>query len=473
MRSTKVVFSIVTLSVAVFSSVVDAHPVEEGVSLKGAHYDGHVGEVSPGGVPMEPLSNIRCEDGFAGIFPCKKVDLMSFTPLPMLEATQVSDVWGWEDPETGMQLAIVSSYEGTAFIDVTDGFNPRYLGTLQSEVPGVFGNIWGDIRVYQNVAYIGSEAVDFETFDGYGMQIVDLTQFRGVTQPIEVAQAGQIDDFLNSHNISLNTTSGRLYVAGAMGGLSVCTVEPPHGAHEIVNGNGGAIIYDVATNPLSPTPIGCLNEDGYTHDLQCVTYHGPDADYQGHEICFASNEDHLTIFDATDPASPTILARVKAYDIPYFEEGADFPNYYHHQGWISEDHRLFYLGDELDELGGGNENRTTFIWDMRNLDAPRLIGGHEQRDNAIDHNMFVQDGLLYQSNYSDGLSIFSTHNARHGKLLLRGHFDVFPADDRREFYGTWGNYPFFGDGKVVVTSMDEGVFVLHSRVKAPPQHCGG
>ncbi|OLT22121.1 hypothetical protein BJF81_13380 [Ornithinimicrobium sp. CNJ-824] len=207
---------------------VSAHPAHDlqnpGTSpLKGRHYDGVVDAVSPGGVPMEAMSDVRCEDGMAGIFPCHKVDLASFTPLTDMESTFVNDLWGWEDDETGLQLAIVGTFEGTAFIDVTDGSNPVYLGTLESQVPGDTGNIWGDVRVYEDTAYIGSEAIDLGTYvpatgelDGFGIQVVDLTQFRGATAPIDVDLTRHIDDVTNSHNISLNEDSGRMYVVGSV-----------------------------------------------------------------------------------------------------------------------------------------------------------------------------------------------------------------------------------------------------------------
>ena len=54
---------------------------------------------------------------------------------------------------------------------------------------------------------------------------------------------------------------------------------------------------------LNPTFAGCFDDDGYTHDVQCVVYSGPDADYTGAEICFASNEDTVTIVDVTDKDS--------------------------------------------------------------------------------------------------------------------------------------------------------------------------
>lgn len=434
-------------------------------TLKGRTYDGVVDAVSPGGVPMEALSDIRCEDGMAGIFPCHKVDLASFTPLPDMEATFVNDLWGWEDDQTGMQLAIVGSFEGTVFMDVTDGSNPVYLGTLESQVPEHSGNIWGDIRVYEDTAYIGSEAIDFDTYvratgelEGFGVQVVDLTQFRGATEPVEVQLTNRIDDVTNSHNISLNEDTGRMYVVGSVYNVQVCGT--PNPGFPVLNGNGGAIVYDVAADPNNPEFLGCLTDDGYTHDIQCVEYSGPDADYTGREICIGSNEDTVTLYDATDPSDPVLIDRLSY--VP--DEQRD--DIYTHQGWLSEDQSFFFLGDELDEINGVVAERSTYIWDMNDLDDARLVGTHTDGNTSIDHNMFVKDSLLYQANYTSGLWIYDTWKKEKGRVKMRGYFDVFPADDRTEFFGAWGTYPYFGDGKVVVSSSDEGVFVLQSRAKS-------
>ena len=48
-------------------------------------------------------------------------------------------------------------------------------------------------------------------------------------------------------------------------------------------------------------------------------------------------------------------------------------------------------------------------------------------------------------------------------LTERGFFDVFPADDDTKFAGTWGNYPWFDDGIVAVSSTEEGLFILKNR----------
>ena len=457
--------AVTVTTVGVGAGAHPAHDFDGGIAapMKGRTYTGIIEDVSPGGVPMEALSDVRCEDGLAGIFPCHKVDLAAFMPLPDVEATFVNDIWGWTDPVSGMQVAIVGSFEGTVFVDVTDGSNPVYLGTLPTPTdPFDFGNIWGDVRVYENTAYVVSEALDFSSYvpatgelDGFGIQIVDLTQFRGATGPITIAEANQLDDVTQSHNVSLNEDSGQMYVVGSVFGLdNPCSVTVP-GAPPVINGTGGAIVYDVASDPVNPSLIGCLNSDGYIHDIQCVVYAGPDADYQGREICIGSNEDTVTLYDVTDIGSPVQLARV-----PYDTAA------YTHQGWLSEDHRYFFLGDELDEYFGAVSERTTYIWDFTDLDAVELIGIHSDGNTSIDHNMFTLDGLLYQSNYTSGLWIYDAWKADQGRVTMRGYFDVFPSDDRTDFFGTWGNYPYFGDGKVVVTSSDEGIFVLQSRAKS-------
>ncbi len=465
------VFLAMIVSLALVAPAADAHDPggDQAEALKGRLYDGRVEDPSPGGVPMEAISGARCKGGVAaGIFPCHKVDLDSFTPLTDVEATFVNDVWGWQDPVSGMQVAIVGSFEGTIFMDVTDGVNPVYLGTLPSPVPDDFRNIWGDIRVHENTAYIGSEAVDFDGYfqsgvaSGHGVQVVDLTQFRGRSAPFEITETARLTDMTNSHNLSLNPETERLYVTGSVFFLNECSTAP---YDDIFNGEGGSIVYDVS-NPNHPVFEGCLDADGYNHDIQCVVYHGPDREFQGREICIGSNEDALTIYEVSDLDNEEILASVKYLDFDYWPDPeAGPPSYYTHQGWLSEDHSYFFLGDELDEYSSGFP-RTTYIWDFADLRNPQVIEAYSDGNESIDHNMFVHRGLLYQSNYTSGLWIYDAWKADKGRLTMRGFFDVFPIDDRTDFFGTWGNYPYFGDGKVIVTSSDEGIFVLNSRAKS-------
>ena len=85
-------------------------------------------------------------------------------------------------------------------------------------------------------------------------------------------------------------------------------------------------------------------------------------EHQGKEICFSSNETALSIGDVSDKENTIALSR------------ADYPNVgYSHQGWLTEDHKYFYMNDELDELQGKVEQTRTLIWDVQDLDDPQLI----------------------------------------------------------------------------------------------------
>ncbi|KAJ9451024.1 hypothetical protein DIPPA_27817 [Diplonema papillatum] len=42
-----------------------------------------------------------------------------------------NDIWGWTDPETGHEIAVVCLGDGTSFVDVTDAENPTVLGYLR------------------------------------------------------------------------------------------------------------------------------------------------------------------------------------------------------------------------------------------------------------------------------------------------------------------------------------------------------
>lgn len=59
----------------------------------------------------------------AGEFPCENIDMLAFIPHRDLTGTTASrgnDMWGWTDPITGAEIAIVCQTDGTTFVDVSD-----------------------------------------------------------------------------------------------------------------------------------------------------------------------------------------------------------------------------------------------------------------------------------------------------------------------------------------------------------------
>ncbi len=436
-RMTAAIAAAVGCLVAMSTQPVVAHPTHDG-SGKEAGFDLVLEDVSPGGVPMERLSDIRCEDQMAGIFPCHKTDLKAFVPLGEMDSIWSNDIWGWTDPQTDREYALVGLYEGTSFVDVTNPSNPTVLGMLPSHTKG---SVWRDIKVYDDHAYVISEAA------GHGMQVFDLTRLRGVTGKQTWTEDGWLGGFGHAHNLALNEDTGHAYIVGAVRDTTACP-----------GVDGGPIIVDLA-DPKNPAIEGCYGADGYTHDVHCVVYHGPDSDYTGREICSASNEDTVTVLDATDPGDVKMLARV-----PY--ETAS----YTHQGWFTEDHQYFLMGDELDELTGEVAETTTYIFDMNDLDDPQLIGTGSSGLKSIDHNIFIKDKVIYESNYTSGLRMFDSYKLDQGRMKQIGWFDTYPVDDDTYFAGTWSNYPYFDSGIVVMTGVEEGLFVLKPRVKSSAPH---
>ena len=182
-----------------------------------------------------------------------------------------------------------------------------------------------------------------------------------------------------------------------------------------------------------------------------MNYIGPDPDHQGAEICFNSNTDTLTIVDVTNKAAPAMLSRTG-----YTGSG------YTHQGWLTDDHAYFVLGDEYDESRDPSvTGTTTYLWDVRDLDSPALVGTHVSTTRAIDHNQYVKGKYTYQSNYQAGLRILDVTDIANGNLTEVAFFDMVPDSDSPEVYeGTWGNYPFFDSGIVIVSERKQGLFVL-------------
>jgi choice-of-anchor B domain-containing protein len=374
---------------------------------------------------LEPLSAVPCEDGFADIYPCSNVDLLSHLPLAEIGGGNGNDIWGWTDPLDGKEYALMGRSSGTSFVDISDPLNPVYLGNLPTQTSN---SSWRDIKVYNNHAFVVSEA------SAHGMQVFDLTLLRSVVNPpVTFTATAHYNGFGNSHNIAINEDTGFAYAVGT----NTCS--------------GGLHMIDIS-NPLSPTFAGCYTGVGYTHDTQCVIYHGPDVEHQGKEICFNSNETTVAIVDVTNKAAPVLLSNTTYQGVGYT-----------HQGWLTEDHANFLLGDELDELNGGHNTRT-YLWNLDNLEAPFVIDTYTATTAAIDHNMYIKGNYVYQSNYRAGLRILDISGVAAGVLEEVGFFDIYPANDNPNFNGSWSNYPYFDSGVVIVSGIEQGLFVVQPRL---------
>ena len=319
-----------------------------------------------------------------------------------------NDIWGWYDSETGNEYALMGMTNGVAFVDISNPENPVFLGRLPTHTGE---SPWRDIKVYRDHAYIVADYTG-----AHGMQVFDLRRLRGLSAPQTFSADVVYGDFQNAHNLAINEDTGFAYAVGT----NTC--------------GRGLHIVDIRT-PNNPLFAGCHSAVG-THDTQCVVYQGPDADHLEREICISSNEDHVEVVDVTDKFAPLSLSSTRYPQLAYV-----------HQGWLTEDHRFFLLGDELDESTFNLSTRTHVI-DVSDLDAPVYVFPYSLGTLATDHNLYVRllsatsivgclffrcsserRSRVFEANYRSGLRVLEFGDLVNRELEEIVFFDTFPDSD--------------------------------------------
>ena len=341
---------------------------------------------------MAPMAFTPCVAGMAGIYPCNNVDLGAFLPNSTIGGGNGSSIWGWTDPLTGKEYALMGRSNGTAFVDISNPASPIYVGNLPSATGS---SSWRELKAYDTFAYIISDS------NGqHGMQVFDLTQLRNVVTPPVTFTAPRYTLFGSAHDITINPDTGYLYVVGiSTGGANACS--------------GSLHMIDVS-NPGTPTFAGCAGS-AYTHDTTCVVYHGPGctAPRQGnlHQLQRQPEHGRPGGGDGRDQQS---------------RAGSDLgPHLYrrrlHPSGLAHRGSSLLFRGRRAGRAKLFGHNTYTYIWDMSDLDNPVLVHTYVGPTTAIDHNQFIVGNRSYQANYRAGLRIVDIANPLSSlrKRLLR------------------------------------------------------
>lgn len=375
-----------------------------------------------------------CVGGFAGVYPCNNIDLMSrlnFLQIGGAINTEGNDCWGWTDPLNGKEYAIMCCTSHTAFVDISNPSVPVYIGKVNST--NNISSIWRDAKVYNNYAFIVSEA------SGHGMQVFDLTRLRNVTTPQTFIPDALYTGFGNCHNIAINETSGYAYCIGSntfSGG--------PHAVN--------------IQNPLNPVFSFGYSAQNYTHDAQIVIYNGPDLDHIGKEIYFGANENKIVVIDVTNKTNPILISTFTYSNVGYT-----------HQGWLTSDSKYWIVGDEIDEIDFGF-NTKSIIVDMTNLDIPVLKGNYFGATASIDHNGYTKNNEFYLANYRAGLRIMNTSNIATSSTMNEiAYFDTYPSSNSAQFNGAWSTYPYFASGNILISDIERGLFIVRKNASLDNQ----
>jgi choice-of-anchor B domain-containing protein len=390
-----------------------------------------------------------CSNGLAGAFPCHNVDYLAQVQLQEIptQPTSASEIWGFVDADDNREYAILGHRNGTAIYDVTTPATPVLVGNIPGNP-----SLWREVKALQvpqaggphrAYAYVTTEA------PGGGLQIIDLSNL-----PTSVSLANTLTQFSSSHtlyvsnidyatNVALPGRQPFLYIAGA-------------------NIGGGAYrIYDL-TNPVAPVlvtppPAGT----GYMHDstsmlitdnrtTQCANGHNPC------EVLVDFNENSVDLWDVTDKSAPVRLSTTSYPTASYV-----------HSGWPTEDNRYIVVHDELDELQR-SLNTHIYTLDVGDLRTPSLVTSYIGGNTATDHNGYTIGDRYYVSHYKRGLVIFNLTNPR--ALTEVASFDTYlsPSANSAGTDGAWGVYPFLPSGTLLVSDIENGMFLLRRNETLPP-----
>jgi choice-of-anchor B domain-containing protein len=229
-----------------------------------------------------PKTFAPCINGMAAdFFPCDNVDMLSHVSHAELGTQFLNDIWGWTDPLTKKDYALVGARNGTAFVDISDAKRPKVLG-LMPTASTQGGSNWRDIEVYADHAYVVSEHTN------HGVQVFDLTRLRDwdgtyTTYEPDTRYIGHG----SAHNININEDTGFLYSVGAgpfssQGLPNSVTVDEPSSAAGTYLASGASFGPRPTVDGLSGT-FAVVDDGSANPSLGC----GPLVDFPAGAIAIA------------------------------------------------------------------------------------------------------------------------------------------------------------------------------------------
>ena len=329
--------------------------------------------------------------------------------LPIAYAYEVQYSGCWGIAVNGREYAVLGGAEHVMFFDITEPTHPELIGKFAGTTNNT---LWREFKSYKNRIY----AVSDQTNEG--LMIFDMRQ-----APDTVLRTYWSNEFFTSaHTITLDTSSGRIYLNGS--------------------NVGDLVVLDVSQNPDQPVFLSSkFLAGGYIHDS-----------YVRNDTIYASSGNQgYFVFDFTDPLHPDTLASVSTGG-------------YNHNSWLNPEGTHAYYTEEIPN------GRPIQVVDLQNLANGEIEVVYSFLDrfsqisidpfhDAIPHNVYIKDHLLFNSQYEDGLLVYDISNPI--LPVLVGHYDTHPQNTKYNGYrGNWGNYPWLPSGNIIAGDMQNGLQVL-------------
>ncbi len=312
-------------------------------------------------------------------------------------ASRYGDIWGYVDPNTGTEYALLCARDDGLFvIDLTED-QPVQVGFIPD------GRDSKDIKTYGTYAYLVNEYAP--------IQIIDLADPTN-PQVVNTLDTGGSDG--GSHNILVD--GNYLYVVGG-------------------RSPGGLRIFSLA-DPENPTLVGAIagtNGQTYYHDVDIV----------GDVLYAAAIYDQgVDILDISDKTSPAVTSNFQYAASSY--QGA-------HNVCATENGDYVFVGDEI-----GSEPHTR-AFDVRDPDNVEQVADLIVTPGQPVHNCYVKDDLLFVAHYADGVRVFDVSDPENP--VADAFYDTYTGS-QSGYVGNWTVYPYLPSGKIIASDMQSGLFVL-------------
>lgn len=325
-----------------------------------------------------------------------------------------NEIWGYA--QNGTEYAIIGTTLGTHIIDVTDPYNIEEKYVIPGAAQGT-DIVHRDYHDYQGYLYIVAD-------EGLtsSLKIVNLNVLP--QEPEVVYDSNAL--LRQAHNIFIDTVAARLYVLSQLS---------PEGRY----GHG---IYDIS-NPVDPV---LLVKQSLIAGVMVNYIH--DAHINDNLGFFNCGPRGLVIADMTDPVDPTLITHLPTSE--YQQSG------YNHSGWPTEDGNYYIFADE----DHGKEMKVLDISQLPDVSVTTTLASHTANDLSIPHNQLVHDNKLFASHYYDGLQVYDLTDPAFPTLAM--YYPTSNIAHRDRYEGAWGVYPFLPSGNILVSDMQEGLFVIEN-----------
>lgn len=344
-------------------------------------------------------------------YPSQNISLLANWFDPNLTAApsynlKYNSVWGYA--QGGKEYAIVGSQKGTYFIDVTNPSLPVQLDFVQGRR---INCVWREYKTLGQYLYAVSDDASPNS-----LQIIDMSY---LPDSVHVVYDSNVL-VQQAHTIFID--GNKMYLAvpkGSFGGYSMA-------------------VYSLA-NPVQPVLLRTLDQDypniSTVHDMLV----------RNDTVYASAAFDGLHIYRLTTSNTFVELGSFTSYP----DAG------YNHSSALTQDGKTLIFADEVPAK---MKMKSIDVSDMLNI---TLLDTFSSGPVGTPHNPYIKgNDRLAVAYYKDGLQIFDISDP--ADVIRTGYFDTDPLDNgsSSEYQGAWGAYIDLPSGNILVSDMQNGLFIL-------------